>query len=188
MLLNLRQLGTGHAYDGKTLDFDHILDLSAVKLWGGYPFSKPVSVSGAVTYRSGIFTVRYLANFEMQGVCSRCLTPIKRDYKREFEHIVPAGFEDENDGYGSVSSRGTEPARGESFHDNELAPDGELDLDELVTSDLLLEFSGIMLCGESCRGLCPKCGKNLNEGGCGCDLSEPDPRFQVLRDFLNDNE
>ena len=45
-----------------------------------------------------------------------------------------------------------------------------------------------VLCSEDCKGLCPKCGRDLNEGECGCDLKEPDPRLAVLAQLLHDPE
>jgi uncharacterized protein len=37
------------------------------------------------------------------------------------------------------------------------------------------------LCSEDCKGLCPYCGKDLNEGRCDCEVDEIDPRFEVLK-------
>lgn len=170
MLLNLKQVGTGGVYDENTLDFARGLDLSAVRLWGERPFLKPVQISGRVTCRSGVYTIRYAADFEISGRCSRCLNPVVKALKREFEHTILVDSEEadaETTGFLS-------------------APGAELDLDELVISDLLFEFSGVLLCGEDCRGLCPKCGKNLNESACGCDLREPDARFDVIRKLLQE--
>lgn len=169
MLLNLKQIGGAASKAQRTLDFTHKLDLSAVKLWGGYPFMAPVSVSGSVSFSTGIFTINYKADFVITGTCSRCLAPVTRDMSREFEHTILVDSENDETTDSFIS-----------------APGAELDLDELVTSDLLLEYGGVMLCSEDCRGICPKCGKNLNEGGCGCDLSEPDPRFDVLRKLLHE--
>ncbi len=42
------------------------------------------------------------------------------------------------------------------------------------------------LCNEDCLGLCPKCGRNLNEGNCGCVDEEIDPRLGVLKDLLKE--
>ena len=41
-----------------------------------------------------------------------------------------------------------------------------------------------VLCSEGCRGLCPVCGKNLNDGDCGCGNDDTDPRLEALRDFM----
>ena len=44
------------------------------------------------------------------------------------------------------------------------------------------------LCREDCRGICRKCGRNLNEGDCGCDTVELDPRMAVIAEiFKNSN-
>lgn len=43
-----------------------------------------------------------------------------------------------------------------------------LDVTEDVREDLLLEIPGYPLCDPACKGLCPRCGKNLNDGACGC--------------------
>ena len=42
------------------------------------------------------------------------------------------------------------------------------------------------LCREDCKGLCPKCGRNLNEGDCGCDRTEIDPRLAKLKQLLKE--
>lgn len=47
-----------------------------------------------------------------------------------------------------------------------------------------LELPQRYLCREDCRGLCPTCGKNLNEGPCGCREDNGDPRMDVLRRLL----
>jgi len=169
MLLNVKQLGSGSPASEETLDFEHGLDLSAVRLWGEFPFSRPVYVTGRVACRLGIYTVMYTVRFQMAGTCSRCLSDVTNETEAAFTHtvLVEAGDEDLPDGF-------------------ILAPGGELDLDELVISDILLQFSGVLLCGEGCRGLCPKCGGNLNEGDCGCDHTVKDDRFQVLREFMEE--
>ena len=56
-------------------------------------------------------------------------------------------------------------------------PDGQLDLAELAGADILLELPTSMVCDEGCKGLCPECGANLNEGDCGCRPSAGDPRL-----------
>ena len=42
------------------------------------------------------------------------------------------------------------------------------------------------LCGEECRGLCPRCGANLNAGPCGCPASATGPRLAVLQTLLRE--
>ena len=55
-----------------------------------------------------------------------------------------------------------------------LPADKVIDLEPLITAALLLEFPLIPLCDEECKGLCPQCGANLNEGLCGCEPAADD--------------
>jgi uncharacterized protein len=59
-----------------------------------------------------------------------------------------------------------------------------LDLSEVVRQYLLLYREQYPLCQEACAGLCPQCGKNLNEGPCGCQDVSEDPRWAALRELL----
>ena len=54
-----------------------------------------------------------------------------------------------------------------------------------VEADLILSLPFKNLCREDCRGLCPICGKNLNEGLCGCRPQTADPRLEILRQLID---
>ena len=56
-----------------------------------------------------------------------------------------------------------------------------IDLDEILREQLLLALPMYPRCQESCRGLCPVCGVNLNEQSCSCEREEIDPRWVALR-------
>ena len=58
-------------------------------------------------------------------------------------------------------------------------------IDEQLAEALLLDFPRKILCSEDCPGLCPKCGKSLKGGDCGCPKKEIDPRLAVLAQLLN---
>ena len=60
----------------------------------------------------------------------------------------------------------------------------ELDLAEVVAEQILLNVPMKPLCSDECKGLCPKCGADLNEKDCGCDRSYVNPQFQALQDYL----
>lgn len=59
----------------------------------------------------------------------------------------------------------------------------ELDVASLLWEQFLLALPVKPLCSEDCPGLCPKCGKALRDGPCGCDAEEGDPRFAVLKNL-----
>ena len=56
------------------------------------------------------------------------------------------------------------------------------DVSDIVRQAVVLSTSMKPVCSESCRGLCPKCGANLDDGACECDTADPDPRWNVLRE------
>ena len=63
-----------------------------------------------------------------------------------------------------------------------------LDTDKLVYREILMNWPMKTLCREDCRGICRKCGPNLNRGSCSCDTQELDPRMAVIAEiFKNSN-
>jgi len=56
----------------------------------------------------------------------------------------------------------------------------EIDLTEAIQEHILLSLPLRPLCREECKGLCPRCGGDLNKGGCGCGAQALDPRLAVL--------
>ena len=60
-----------------------------------------------------------------------------------------------------------------------------IDLRQVAEEQLNLCLSMKMLCREDCRGLCPKCGANLNQGDCGCPAGDIDPRLAALKKLLD---
>ena len=64
-------------------------------------------------------------------------------------------------------------------------PDMKLDVDEFVYSEVILDLPSKHLCREDCKGICFKCGKNLNDGECGCSTKEVDPRLAKLMELLD---
>ena len=61
----------------------------------------------------------------------------------------------------------------------------DLDVDRMVYEEILLGFPMKVLCQDDCKGICKVCGANLNQGECGCNRTEPDPRMSVIRDIFN---
>ena len=164
MLLDLREIFVS---DGAAKDVSYPLDLHDVEIAGEHPFCSPVEIKAHVENRSGIVTVDIEASFDYATICDRCMTPIERRFDYRFSHRLIEALEEEyNDDYIE-------------------APDLSLDLDELVSTDILLELPSKFLCKGDCQGLCQKCGHNLNLGDCDCDKAEIDPRLEKLKDLLN---
>lgn len=61
-----------------------------------------------------------------------------------------------------------------------------LDVDALVRDELFVNMPMKVLCRDDCKGICNRCGANLNYENCGCDVTELDPRMAVIRDIFRD--
>lgn len=107
-------------------------------------------------------------------VCSRCL----KDFLRHFQFDVSATYVQPPEG------RSAKGAATDLDEDNGIMFfDDEIDLLNGVHEDLVLNIPVKPLCKEDCRGLCPQCGADLNEGECTCRKEAADFRFEPLRDI-----
>ncbi len=165
MLWNLKKV---FLTEGESLYADYELDLRNMDFNGGAPFKAPVRVQAKAENRAGVVDLAVTATFDYTAPCDRCGEETITPFVRSFNHTVVQSLVGENDG------------------DYIEAPDHTIDLDAPVTADILLSLPSKHLCKEDCKGLCPKCGKNLNEGECGCDLREVDPRLEVLKSLLQE--
>ena len=59
-----------------------------------------------------------------------------------------------------------------------------LDVDALVRNELFVHMPLRVLCKEDCKGICKRCGTNLNLGTCDCDATELDPRMAAILDIF----
>ena len=64
----------------------------------------------------------------------------------------------------------------------------QLNVETLVYDEILLNWPMKILCRPDCKGVCPVCGRNLNDGECGCDTFVPDPRMAALKDIFKFNQ
>ncbi|MEE1037928.1 MAG: DUF177 domain-containing protein [Eubacterium sp.] len=104
--------------------------------------------------------------------CARCLKDV--DYTFDLE----------------LSEEVVSPDNASSQEDDDMNfMDGyHLDVEVLVDNEILLNWPMKILCKESCKGICKMCGKNLNDGDCGCDDFVPDPRMAAIKDIFNANK
>ena len=172
MKLDLRPLLAGDRI--LTFDYDLPLDIdsedTASYLYGvGFP--SPMKVSGEITNTAGYMRMSASASVSYQAACARCLCDVAGEFTTSLEKTVAP-----RDVLGDLDE--------DKLDDYAIIEDGFLDIDELMLLQLEMEFPMRFLCREDCKGLCPKCGKNLNEGECGCDTKEIDPRMEPLRKLL----
>lgn len=101
--------------------------------------------------------------------CARCLDGVSYTVSYEIERELDFNESDESD------ERLEEMSYIDGYH---------LDAEKLICSEILINMPLRVLCSEDCKGLCFKCGANLNKGECGCDREQPDPRMSVIQDIF----
>lgn len=101
--------------------------------------------------------------------CDRCLKLVKTQVELDFEReiLAPELVTDED-----------------TKEDQHFVEDYELDMEALLIEEVQLSWPSKVLCDEDCKGICKKCGKNLNEGACECDDFVPDVRLANLMDIF----
>lgn len=130
-----------------------------------------IRISGDKAFLEGTLEADLTAN------CSRCLKEFNRHLDVDFSETFTLQEE--------ISSQGS-PAALASEAANHLTVRGDyLYLDEYLRQVFLLAQGYRSLCREDCRGICPMCGVDLNNGHCGCVQGEEvDPRLKVLKDYF----
>ena len=160
MILDLEPVFNNEGY---SLKFDYMLGCSQAS---GY-ITGDAHVYGAVANRAGIVSLSGKADYTVNAPCDRCAVPVQKQVSVPLEHTLLVAL-----------SNGDEDT-GEYI----IVSDMRLNLDEVVTEDVILEFDSKLLCSPECKGLCPICGADLNESQCNC--KQPiDPRLEGLLQFL----
>jgi DUF177 domain-containing protein len=131
-------------------------------------FAGPVEFSARATRTgSGEILVRGTLDAPLDQECRRCLEPVPGELSEEVTWVfLPAtepGMEDDGD---------------TRLFDEAAA---ELDLSNVLREEVILAVDPYVVCRPDCKGLCPKCGVNLNVHTCNCTEEEPDPRWDALR-------
>ncbi|HJW89988.1 MAG TPA: DUF177 domain-containing protein [Anaerolineales bacterium] len=117
----------------------------------------------------------------VEMVCDRCLEPI--------EPLVTIQLEEEFRPTIDIVTGIWIPQAEENEEATRIDEHHILDLTEVVRQGLMLAEPMHPLCQADCKGLCPNCGKNLNEGPCECEPELMDDRWaglEVLRNLLNE--
>ena len=131
---------------------------------------REIRFSGSVTNSAGIIRLSGTVRCELVSPCARCLAPVRKCHATTVESVVTT----ETDEPGADEER-------------ILAVGEAIDLLETAESALLPDLPFRLLCREDCRGLCPVCGKDLDQGDCGCKKQAGDPRLAGLADFFKES-
>ena len=129
-----------------------------------YRAARPLSWNASITNVGGALLVSGTVKGQVTTACARCLEDAAFDVEGEIE------------GYFLIEGEGEAPDDMEEDEFDVLPEDNKLDLEPLILAAVYVELPLIPLCREDCKGICPTCGANLNEGPCDCvpDASDED--------------
>ena len=151
-----------------TLEFDKEVEISLPNL---RLLSKVTDykarVYGTIEKRQELFTVTGYVDVTLQMVCDRCM--------RTFEYPLHAMLDDQ------FSNSEQELLEDE---DIKRVTKSSIDLSDSILESIAMAMPMKALCEDDCKGMCLKCGANLNENTCKCDRADIDPRLEALKDIF----
>ena len=113
----------------------------------GIALITPITVSGTSILQGDDVYVDGTIKCKIVGECARCLKKVEREWSCEFSVVYAVTRQDEDD---------------------YLYENGRVDLTPAVEDVVLTSLPTVIYCKDDCLGLCPKCGKDLNDGPCNC--------------------
>lgn len=145
----------------------------------GFRLSEPARFVGVVERRSHGAVVTGKIRGEIQVQCTRCLAEVYQPLEIE----VSAEFLKKED-FGS----GENAELGPNDLDADMLDDGEIDLSALTAEQILLNVPEQYFCRPDCKGLCDKCGADLNLIDCSCGTGPIDPRWAGLKELKDEGK
>lgn len=163
------------------------LELTAdgkVRHWGqDFSFDSQVSVEIEANRADEYVILDITVSARVSTACSRCLEPAGVAIKGNLRYLFSLRS--------YLESLGQEQnaQEGDAGRD-EIIPlaswDEAINVGELAWETLITALPGAALCSDECNGLCPQCGADLNKTACGCKKETGDPRFEALKELLDD--
>ena len=127
-------------------------------------FSAPLAINGEIVNNAGYIHLTLTLSAAYSASCARCLSEVNDTLSFTVERAI-------------VTPKEAADIDEEALDEYLVTEDGFLDMNELISDTLELHFPSKILCQTDCKGLCPRCGKNLNDGPCDCKTNTPDPRL-----------
>ncbi len=152
---------------GASLPYSASVDLSDLQYGQCYPVSEPVLISGTVRNTAGVLVMTGNISTTIHGICDRCAADFDEDISIPVDVVLVTELSNEENEDESVF-----PLEGDSAN-----------LEDIVRTIFVLNLDSKLLCKPDCKGLCCRCGTNLNNGPCTCE-KELDPRFAALKQLL----
>ncbi len=138
-----------------------------------------LKVAGKVTLEGGNLRLKGSIHYLLSTFCTRCGDPTEVPVSGDIELTLIPGEEPELPDGSEIGDDET----GSAYFQGE-----RVDLNPYFKEEAAIQIPVQALCRDDCKGLCPKCGANLNRESCSCDKQNGDPRLQVLRGLKLDDD
>ncbi len=173
MFVNLTDVFT---IEGKQVTMQVEPELEQVTIGGAvFPVKEKAPVSLSCTnIGKGKARIAGEAELTFGMNCDRCLKPVDEKLAFRFDREVFAP---------DMTESIPDDADGQDMMDGFL-----LNVEDLLSSEIVMNWPMKVLCKPGCKGICRQCGKDLNTGTCDCDTFVPDPRMAVIKDIFNGNK
>lgn len=169
MLIDLSKVLT---HEGKKLNIE--MEPAGEKFvceLGSFSYIEKTPVSLAITHTENqVLRLEGNGHVAVWIPCSRCLDPVKVSLDIDIDEKIDMKLSDQE--------------RVEALDESSYIRNKELDTDKLLHNEILIRWPMRVLCKEDCKGICSRCGANLNQGSCGCDTADLDPRMAVISDIF----
>lgn len=132
---------------------------------------EPVSLR-IINQGNKVLSVEGKVSLSLMIPCDRCLEPVRLPFQLEIDQ--------------ELDMNQTEEERLADLDEQFYVSGYNLDVDQLVGNELTLNLPMKILCGEACKGICNRCGTNLNRGTCDCAQRPLDPRMSVIQDIFKE--
>jgi len=146
------------------IPIDCRLDFREEEINGEHLFYKPVSVSGSVKNHAGIIEMFLDVSAPVKTACARCGKEVLFNKIIQIDTVLVKELEN-----------------GDETENITVISGDEVEIDEIVRSELILNMDMAYLCSEDCKGLCPQCGHDLNDGPCSCKPPMDDRFAELLK-------
>ena len=152
---------------GASVPFSTSVDLSDLRYGNSCPVTEAVEASGTVRNTAGVLVMTGTISTTLHGVCDRCAADFTSDVEFPIDVVLVTELSNEEN-----EDEWVFPLEGDSA-----------DLEDIIRTVFVLNLDSKLLCKDDCKGMCCRCGKNLNDGPCSCQ-KELDPRFAALKQLL----
>lgn len=173
MLVNLSDVLTS---EGKVRCEEISLEMTSFESrWGDFEIIEKSPVSFTFSnMEPDKASVKGNVKLVFRTICDRCLTEVPTTLEIAFERVVTSPEIDTEDD--------------ETVDDLSFMEGYQLNVETFMYNEIFGNWPAKILCKDDCKGICMKCGQNLNERDCGCDTFVPDPRMAVIQDIFNANK